>query len=139
MTFLLDTCTVSELRKRPGAVDPGVLEWAQSHPARALSISVVTVQEIELGILLRERRDRAQGALLRRWFEDGVLAGFEGRILPVDVEVARAAARLHVPDPRPERDALIAATASVHSLEVVTRNVTDFEPTGLPVVNPWRA
>lgn len=139
MTYLLDTCVVSELRKRPGVVDLGVLEWAQAHPARDLSISVVTIQEIELGVLLRERRDPEQGGLLRRWFEDGVLAGFAGRVVSVDIEVARAAARMHVPDPRPERDAVIAATASVHSLTVVTRNVADFDPTGVPVINPWRA
>jgi predicted nucleic acid-binding protein len=104
-----------------------------------LSISVTTIQELELGILSKERRDSEQGALLRRWFAEGVLAGFEGRIIPVDIAVARAAARLHVPDPRPERDAIIAATASVHSLEVVTRNVADFEPTGVLTINPWSA
>jgi len=139
VTYLLDTCVVSELRKRPGVVDPGVLRWAQEHPARDLYISVVTIQEIELGILRRERRDPEQGVVLRRWLDDGVLAGFDGRILPVDIEVARAAARLHVPDPRPERDAFIAATAAVNSMEVVTRNIADFEPTGVPFLNPWRA
>ncbi len=139
MSFLLDTNVVSELRKRPGVVDPGVLEWAQLHPARDLYISVVTVMEIELGVARIERRDRQQAAVLRDWMHTGVLAGFDGRILPVDVDVALRAARLHVPDPRPERDAFIAATAQVHGLTVITRNIKDFQPTGVAAVDPWAA
>lgn len=139
MSFLLDTNVVSELRKRPGVVDPGVLEWAQGRPARELHISVVTVLEIELGVLRVERRDRLQGAALRNWMESGVLAGFAGRILSVDVDVALRAAHLHVPDPRPERDAFIAATAEVHGLTVVTRNLRDFQPTGVATLNPWES
>ncbi len=137
MSFLLDTNVVSELRKRPGVADPGVLKWAQQHPARDLYISVVTVLEIELGVARIERRDRKQAAVLRDWMHSGVLAGFAGRILPVDVEVALRAAHLHVPDPRPERDAFIAATADVHGLTVITRNVKDFLPTGVPASDPW--
>lgn len=137
MSFLLDTNVVSELRKRPDVVDPQVLGWAQRHPARDLYISVVTVMEIELGVALLERRDRRQGAVLRQWMESGVLAGFAGRILPVDVEVALRAAHLHVPDPGPERDAFIAATANVHGLTVVTRNLKDFQPTGVAALDPW--
>ena len=137
MSYLLDTHVVSELRKRPGRVDPGVLDWAHDHHPRHLYISVVTVLEIELGVVQVERRDRAQGAVLRRWLEAGVLAGFASRILSIDVEVARRAARLHVPDPRPERDAYIAATADIHGMTVVTRNVADFVPTGVPTLNPW--
>ncbi len=137
MSFLLDTNVVSELRKRPGVVDPAVLEWAQRHPARNLYISTVTVLEIELGVARLERRDQQQGAGLREWMESGVLAGFAGRILPVDVEVALRAAHLHIPDPRPERDAFIAATADVHGLTVVTRNLRDFQPTGVAALDPW--
>lgn len=137
MSFLLDTNVVSELRKRPGVVDPGVLAWAQRHPARELYLSVVSVLEIELGVVRIERRDRQQGAVLREWMESGVLTGFAGRILSVDVEVALRAARLHVPNPRPERDAYIAATADIHGLTVVTRNLRDFEPTGVRLLNPW--
>jgi predicted nucleic acid-binding protein len=137
VSHLLDTNVVSELRKRPGVVDPGVLTWAEERPVHELFISVVTVMEIELGILRVERRDPGRGAVLRRWFEGGVLVGFTGRVLPVELGVARRAARLHVPDPRPERDAYIAATALEHGLTVATRNVADFEPTGVALVNPW--
>lgn len=137
MSYLLDTNVVSELRKKPGVVEPRVLAWAERHPARDLYISVVTVMEIELGVARVERRDPEQGAVLQLWLEAGVLAGFANHILSIDVETARRAARLHVPDPRPERDAFIAATAAVHGLTVVTRNVADFDPTGVDVVNPW--
>ena len=138
MTYLLDTGVVSELRKRPGVVDPHVLAWAGEHPARELYVSVVTIQEIELGVLLRKRQDPDQGEVLRRWLEGSVLPGFGDRILPVDLEVARASAGLHVPDPRPVRDAHIAATALIHDMIVVTRNVDDFAPSGVPLINPWR-
>jgi predicted nucleic acid-binding protein len=93
--------------------------------------------EIELGVLLLERRDHEQGRVLRQWLERGVLIGFAGRILPVDVGVARRASQLHVPNPRPERDAYSAATALEHGLTVVTRNIADFEPTGVPLIDPW--
>lgn len=133
--FLLDTNLVSELR-RPSA-DQRVVAWAAALPLRDAFLSVVTIREIEAGVLLVERRDREQGALLRTWLEESVLLGYAGRIVPVDLAVARRAAALHVPDPRPERDALIAATALVHGLTVATRNVADFEPMGVDVVDPW--
>lgn len=137
MTFLLDTDVVSELRKPPGVVDPQVLDWSERHPARDLYLSVVTILELELGVARVERRDRHQAAVLRQWMTSGVLAGFDGRILPASLEVARQAAHLHVPDLRPERDAYIAATAGVHGLTVVTRNLKDFEPTGVAALDPW--
>ena len=137
MSYLLDTSVVSELRKRPGRVDPGVLDWAHNHHPRDLYVSVVTVMEIELGVAQVERRDLEQGAVLRRWMEAGVMAGFAGRILSIGVEIARRAAHLHVPDPRTERDAYIAATADIHGMTVVTRNLADFVPTGVPTLNPW--
>ena len=112
--------------------------WADSVDAAALFISVITVQELETGILLAERSDAPKGALLRTWMNEHVLPAFADRILPVDTAVALRSAMLHVPDPRPVSDALIAATALVHGLTVVTRNVTDFEPTGVLVVDPWR-
>jgi len=138
--FLIDTNVVSELRKtRSGRADSKVVAWMANAPAAALYLSAITVLELELGALLMERRDPAQGLAIRRWVEDRILPTFAGRILPVDIDVARRAAALHVPDPRPDRDALIAATALVHGLVVVTRNVADFEPTGATVANPWTA
>jgi predicted nucleic acid-binding protein len=138
--FLIDTNVVSELRKtRSGRADSKVVAWMADAPAAALYLSAITVLELELGALLMERRDPAQGLAIRRWVEDRILPTFAGRILPIDIDVARRAAALHVPDPRPDRDALIAATALVHGLVVVTRNVPDFEPTGATVVNPWTA
>jgi predicted nucleic acid-binding protein len=104
-----------------------------------LYLSAITVQELEIGVLLAERRDPAQGAIFRAWLNGHVLPAFTGRILAVDTAVAQRSARLHVPDPRPVRDALIAATALVHGMTVVTRNVADFEPTGVSTLNPWDA
>jgi predicted nucleic acid-binding protein len=136
--YLLDTNVVSELRKaRAGRADPTVVAWAAAVPTAAMFVSVVTLQEIEIGVLLAERRDPAQGAILRRWLEDQVIPAFEERTLPVDTAVARRSALLHVPDPRPVRHALIAATALVHGMSVVTRNVVDFAPMGARVLDPW--
>lgn len=134
--FLLDTNVVSELR-RPERAAPQVRQWASTQALSNFYLSAVTVLELELGVLRVERRDRHQGALLRGWLEGQVLAQFAGRIHPVDAEVARRCAALHVPDPRSERDALIAATALVHGLTVATRNVADFAPTGVKTFNPW--
>ena len=137
--YLLDTNVVSELRKvRTGKADARVTAWAQVTPASEMFLSAISVLELELGLLLVERRDRAQAALLRVWLDQHVLPAFDGRILPVDTAVARHCAKLHVPDPRAERDALIAATALVHGLTVVTRNVSDFEATNVGLLNPWR-
>jgi hypothetical protein len=101
------------------------------------SSSAIVVQELEIGVLQLERRDLAQGAILRNWLDEYVLPTFVDRVLPIDTAVARRSARLHVPDPQPYRDGLIAATALVHGLTVVTRNVVDFETTGVPLLNPW--
>lgn len=110
--FLIDTNVVSELRKAgTGRAHPAVVAWAQGVEPAALFLPVIAVLEIERGVLMAERRDPAQGAVLRTWLEDRVLPAFEGRILPVDAAVARRCAGLHVPDPKSDRDALIAATA----------------------------
>jgi predicted nucleic acid-binding protein len=136
--YLLDTNVVSELRKiRLGKADRDVAEWADGMEASDLYVSVITIQELEIGILLVERRDPSQGAIFRAWLNGHVLPAFDGRILVVDTAVAQRSARLHVPDPRSVRDGLIAATALVHGMTVVTRNVADFEPTGVTVFNPW--
>lgn len=137
MSFLLDTNVVSELRKSPARIDPNVAAWAAPLDMEQQFISAVTVFEVESGIRLLERRDAARASALRRWFDRAVLDAFDGRILPVDRDVARLASRLHVPDPRPERDAFIAATALVHGLTVATRNLSDFSPTGAAAFDPW--
>lgn len=138
--YLLDTNVVSELRKaRSGKADKNVAIWADSVDAADLFLSAITIQELEIGILLLERRDHTQGALLRAWLNNHVLPAFTGRILPVDTAVAKRSAKLHVPDPRPVRDGLIAGTALVHGMTLVTRNVSDFEGTGVLILNPWKA
>ncbi|HIV72319.1 MAG TPA: type II toxin-antitoxin system VapC family toxin [Candidatus Aquabacterium excrementipullorum] len=136
--YLLDTNVVSELRKaKSGKASPKVIEWARSVPPASLYLSAIMVLEIELGILLIERKDAAQGAQLRTWMSGHVLPSFANRILPVDTAVALRCARLHVPDPGAERDMLIAATALVHGFTLVTRNVADFKDIELAVLNPW--
>lgn len=135
---LLDTNVVSELRKvRLGTADPNVTAYASRLDAADLFLSAITVMELELGVSLLERKDSAQGTRLRRWLEQQVLPEFAGRILAIDEAVARRCARLHVPDKRSERDARIAATALVHGMTVVTRNVADFRATGVSLLNPW--
>ncbi|WP_207461008.1 type II toxin-antitoxin system VapC family toxin [Azospirillum sp. SYSU D00513] len=134
--FLLDTNAISELR-RPARANPGLLAWAMSTAPIDMFISAITLLEIELGAALVGRRDAAQGTALRTWIDSQVILAFRDRILPVDADVAQRYATLHVPDPRPQSDSLIAATALVHRLTVVTRNVRDFEPMGVPLLNPW--
>lgn len=139
MTFLLDTNLVSELRKvRAGKANRGVAEWSSTVPSGHMFLSAITLHELEHGVLLAERSDPDKGSILRRWLDGSVTPAFAGRVLPVDETVARRAAALHVPDPAPFRDALIGATALVHRMAVVTRNVTDFKRfDGLSVVDPW--
>ncbi|ROM76930.1 VapC toxin family PIN domain ribonuclease [Pseudomonas brassicacearum] len=133
--FLLDTHVISELRK-PQA-DRNVQAWARSVPAPSLYVSAITVLELETGVLRFERKDPAQGSRLREWLDNHVMPAFAGRILTIDRAVALRCARLHVPDRCNECDALIAATALVHGLTVVTRNVNDFQGSGVALLNPW--
>ncbi|MBI2740124.1 MAG: type II toxin-antitoxin system VapC family toxin [Rhodospirillales bacterium] len=134
--FLLDTNVISELR-RPERVNRNVVAWASALPAASFYLSAISILEIELGALQVARHDQAQGSMLRSWIDDQILARFDGRILAANAAVAQRCARLHVPDPRSERDALIAATALVHGMTVVTCNVADFEPIGVALLNPW--
>jgi toxin FitB len=134
--FLLDTNVVSELR-RPHRTNPKVAEWADSVPPSDMFLSSISILELEAGALLLMRRDDRQGKLIQQWIEDRVLTTFTDRVLAVDTAVARCCALLHVPDPRPYRDSLIAATALVHRLIVVTRNRADFEPMAVSMLNPW--
>jgi len=137
VSYLLDTNVISELRKPAGRAAPNVRTWAQRQPTSELSISVITVMEIEIGVARLERRDSFQGDVLRKWLEHDLLVAFATRILPIDLAVVRRAAAMHVPNPRPERDVLIAATALTLSLILVTRNISDFQPLGVELLNPW--
>ncbi len=139
MTCLLDTNVVSELRKSADRAEPGARAWARSKRTSELWLSVITIMVVEIGVATVERRDRRQGMTLRRWLEQDLLPAFEGRLLPVDVAVARRAASFHVPDPRPERDVLIASTALERGMTVVTRNVSDFTALDVDLVDPWGA
>lgn len=134
--YLLDTNIVSELR-RPERANDGVLRWIGSTDVDSMYVSALTLMEIHIGVLRAERRDAATGRVLRQWLDERVVPSFAGRVLAVDGPVALLCARLHVPDARPERDALIAATALVHGFTVVTRNTGDFAATAVPVLNPW--
>lgn len=134
--WLVDTNVLSEFRRRDRA-HVNVAAWARAARPEDLFLSAITILEIEAGALRLVRRDKAQGALLRVWIDEYVLPAFAGRILPVDTAVAQRCAALHVPDPRAERDAMIAATALVYRLKVATRNVADFRPMGVDIFNPW--
>ncbi len=134
--FLLDTNVVSELR-RPARADSHVLAWARAHAVSDFHLSAISILELEIGTLRLARKDASQAETLRRWIDTVVMVQFEGRIHPVDIAVAQRCARLHVPDPRADRDALIAATAELHGMTIVTRNVQDFEPLGVAILNPW--
>ena len=137
--YILDTNVISELRKaKSGKADKNVIAWANSVSASRLFLSVITILELETGILLVERRDSLQGRVLRSWFNEHVLPTFSDRVLNMDTTIAQCCAKLHVPDPRSDRDAIIAATAIVHDMTVVTRNVTDFPKKGINILNPWK-
>lgn len=134
--YLLDTNVISELRHGKPRQSEAVRTWAATQPSSRLFLSAITVLELEQGIQALERRTPPQGSALRAWLT-GVTAAFAGRILPFTERTAPLCARLHLPDPRSERDAMIAACALEHGFTVVTRNTADFAPTGVALVNPW--
>lgn len=136
--YILDTNVVSEIRKiRLGKADKFVSQWSDSVNTAGLYLSLITLQELEIGVLLAKHNNPTKGALLRVWLNKQVIPAFSGRILPVDTAVAIRSAKLHVPNLRPIRDGLIAATALVHGMTVVTRNISDFAPCGVALINPW--
>ncbi len=138
MMYLLDTNVISELRKQStGKADAKVVAWAKSTPADTMYLSVISLMELEMGVLSIQRKDPQQGNALRMWLDTQVIPAFDGRTLPIDIPIAQCCAALHIPDPRSERDALIAATAIVHGMTVVTHNIPDFESTGVKVLSPW--
>jgi predicted nucleic acid-binding protein len=136
--FILDTNTISEFRKIAlGRADEHVATWAARFAPLDMYVSVITLMELEVGARRLGRRDPIQAAMLDRWRTSIVLTFFEDRILDVTMAVSSAAAALHVPHPRPDLDALIAATALVHGLTIVTRNMVDYAPMGVKLLNPW--
>ncbi|TFW26029.1 type II toxin-antitoxin system VapC family toxin [Duganella callida] len=136
--FLLDTNVVSELRKAPsGRADRSVVRWSLTIDETDLFLSSITIHELEIGILLLSRKDVRGGHSLRSWMQHDILTTYAGRILPVDTTIAQRSAALHICRTRPWADALIAATALVHGLTIVTRNVADFQSTGARLLNPW--
>jgi hypothetical protein len=135
VTYLLDTNVLSETRKRQPAA--AVADWIAATPADRLHVSVLTLGEIEQGIgRIRGRGDQRQASALERWLRE-LEAGFEDRVLPVTLSVAAAWGRQQYVQPLPVIDALIAATARVHGMVVVTRNAKDFELAGVQVLNPF--
>lgn len=137
--FILDTNVVSALRKAAsGRANSGVTDWANDVPATLMFLSVISLHELEHGVLLAEHNDPPTGAILRTWLDTSVIPAFEDRLLPVNADIARQAAALHVPDPASFRDALIAATAVHHGMTVVTRNTKDFDRfSDVAATNPW--
>lgn len=136
--YLLDTPVVAELRKaKSGKADPGVVNWASSVARQNMYISALSLLELESGVASAERRDRPLGDALRTWLDDQVMHAFDGRVLAVDAAVVKKRAALPFSDPKADRDALLAATALVHGLTVVTRHVSNFRVGRVKVFSPW--
>ncbi len=135
--YVLDTNVISELRQGKPKQSAVVRSWATSVPASQLFLTAISILELEKGVLALERKTPPQGSALRVWLKS-VRTTFAGRILPFTEDTATLCAAMHVPDPRSDRDAMIAATALEHGMTVVTRNVDDFAGTGVPLINPFR-
>jgi predicted nucleic acid-binding protein len=138
MKYLIDTNIASELRKAHRA-HPLVSSWSSHLAQTDMFLSIMTIMEIEAGHLRLASKDPVRAKLFREWLHLQIIPDYEGRILTADLEVALQLAALHVPTKRSERDAILAATALVHGLVVVTRNVKDFTGTGVKLLNPFEA
>ena len=134
MRYLLDTNVISDARLKRS---PALMAWLRAQEVGSLALSVITILELERGVRRKERSDPVGAVPLRRWLEEDVRPMVEGRVLPVDERTAATAAGLRISGPMPEMDALIAATALVHDLVLVTRNTKDFERTDVRLLNPW--
>ncbi len=133
--YLLDTPIIAELRKaKTGQTDPGLIGWAGGVARQNLFVSVLSLLELEAGIAQAERRDKQAGEGLRTWLDSHVPAAFDGRILPVDAAVAKRRGQVAIAN---SRDALMAATAQVHGLTLVTRNLAAFKSGKVKLFNPW--
>lgn len=136
--YLLDTNVVSEMRKvSSGRANSNVAAWSETVDPSRTFLSAIVLHELEVGVRGLERTDVTAGKALRRWLDDVVKPAYANRILPVNNDVAIKAAEWHVPDPRPINDAYIAATANVHRLTLVTRNLKDFARMDVALLNPW--
>ena len=134
--FLLDTNVISELRMGKANQSASVRRWAAGIPGNQLYLSAVSILELEIGVLLMERKDAQQGQALRCWLH-GVMKEFSSQILTFGSATAVLCAAMHVPDRRPDRDAMIAATAKEHGYTIATRNIDDFSGCGVQLLNPW--
>ena len=138
MNFLLDTCVLSELRK--STPDTGLVRWANATDEGRFYLSVVALGEIQKGVTKLDPGPRRSE--LQRWLDQDLVARFSGRVLPVDTETALAWGSFlgeaeRKGGPVPVVDALVAATAATHNLQVVTRNEKDFQHFSVRVINPW--
>lgn len=134
MKYLLDTIILSDARRKRSS---SLMAWMRAQEIGDLAVSVITILELERGVQRTERTDPVGAEPLRLWLEQDVRRTVARRLLHVDEQTATTAATLHIPDPLPEMDALIAATAIVHDLTLVTRNTKDFQRTGVRLLNPW--
>lgn len=136
--YLLDTPVIAELgRAKSGKANPSVTRWAAGVASQNLFISALSLLELTGGAVQAERKDRTHGAALRAWAEDTVPKAFDGRILAVDLAVARKRAALPFNEPRSDRDAVLAATALAHGLTLVTHNPAAFRFARLKLFDPW--
>lgn len=135
MSYLVDTNVISELRKGPRC-DASVAAWWSSVAAEDIYLSVLTIGEIRKGIENIRRRDGRSAESLERWLRS-IIVDHAERILPIELDTVEEWGRMNAPDPLPVIDSLMAATAKVQSLTLVTRNLPDIARTGVAALNPW--